>query len=154
MIAGCREGTDHSEKDPIPSHSASHSLPYSDPIPSILHSFSIPFSTILSLFPLHLIPFLRTEADAIEPNFHITKEKFHTPTSPSLSLFLFSSFTTMLETSSPIIVTGATGFIATYVVEELLKRGYRVRGTVRQLDSEKNNHLKALPHGTVHTTNG
>lgn len=35
--------------------------------------------------------------------------------------------------SSPVLVTGATGFIASRVIEGLLARGYTVRGTVRSL---------------------
>ncbi|MEI8033403.1 MAG: SDR family oxidoreductase [Chlorobiaceae bacterium] len=34
-------------------------------------------------------------------------------------------------TSKPVCVTGASGFIAAHIVRELLSRGYRVRGTVR-----------------------
>lgn len=34
-------------------------------------------------------------------------------------------------TSTPVCVTGASGFIATHIVCHLLARGYRVRGTVR-----------------------
>lgn len=36
--------------------------------------------------------------------------------------------------SSPIVVTGCTGFIAKHVIAELLKRGYAVRGTLRSLE--------------------
>lgn len=36
-------------------------------------------------------------------------------------------------TTVPVLVTGATGFIASRLVEQLLARGYRVRGTVRSL---------------------
>ena len=36
-----------------------------------------------------------------------------------------------------ILVTGATGFLATHVVKQLLEKGYRVRGTVRSLRDEK-----------------
>jgi dihydroflavonol-4-reductase len=35
-----------------------------------------------------------------------------------------------------VVVTGASGFIALHCVRELLERGYRVRGTVRDLASE------------------
>ena len=35
--------------------------------------------------------------------------------------------------SGPLLVTGASGFIASRIVEHLLARGYRVRGTVRSL---------------------
>ena len=41
-----------------------------------------------------------------------------------------------------ILVTGTTGFIAIHVVNQLLSDGYRVRGTVRSLDSIKTQDLK------------
>ena len=31
----------------------------------------------------------------------------------------------------PVVVTGASGFIAKYVIAELLRRGFHVRGTLR-----------------------
>ena len=34
----------------------------------------------------------------------------------------------------PVVVTGASGFIAKYVIAELLRRGYAVRGTLRAMD--------------------
>lgn len=36
-----------------------------------------------------------------------------------------------------ILVTGASGYIATHIVKQLLEEGYRVRGTVRSLKDEK-----------------
>ena len=36
-----------------------------------------------------------------------------------------------------LLVTGATGFIATHCILDLLNHGYQVRGTVRNLDSER-----------------
>jgi len=46
----------------------------------------------------------------------------------------------------PVCVTGASGYLATHVVERLLARGYRVRGTVRDPGRESSvTHLKALP---------
>lgn len=36
-----------------------------------------------------------------------------------------------------ILVTGASGYIATHIVKKLLEKGYRVRGTVRSLRDEK-----------------
>ena len=39
----------------------------------------------------------------------------------------------MPVSTKPVLVTGASGFIASRIVEQLLARGYRVRGTVRSL---------------------
>jgi nucleoside-diphosphate-sugar epimerase len=36
-----------------------------------------------------------------------------------------------------ILVTGASGFLATHVVKQLLEQGYRVRGTVRSVKDQK-----------------
>jgi dihydroflavonol-4-reductase len=47
-------------------------------------------------------------------------------------------------TDRPVCVTGASGFIASFVVEQLLARGYRVRGTVRSLKGDAS-HLTSLP---------
>jgi dihydroflavonol-4-reductase len=45
-----------------------------------------------------------------------------------------------------VCVTGASGFIGTHAVRELLERGHRVRGTVRDAaDAGKTAHLRALP---------
>jgi dihydroflavonol-4-reductase len=47
---------------------------------------------------------------------------------------------------SPVLVTGASGFIASRIVEQLLAKGYRVRGTVRSLEKERElAPLRALP---------
>src|SRR5437660_1538442 len=43
----------------------------------------------------------------------------------------------MPVTLSPVLVTGASGFIASRIVEQLLAKGYRVRGTVRSLNKER-----------------
>jgi len=40
-------------------------------------------------------------------------------------------------TTAPVLVTGASGFIAAHIVEQLLGKGYRVRGTVRSLKKER-----------------
>ncbi len=46
----------------------------------------------------------------------------------------------------PVCVTGASGYLAAHVVERLLARGYRVRGTVRDPKRESSvAHLEALP---------
>jgi nucleoside-diphosphate-sugar epimerase len=42
-----------------------------------------------------------------------------------------------LPLGSLILVTGATGFIATHIVNEVLKAGYKVRGTARSADKAK-----------------
>jgi nucleoside-diphosphate-sugar epimerase len=44
--------------------------------------------------------------------------------------------------SGKVLVTGANGFIAVYVIKDLLERGYTIRGTVRSLS--KTEHLKKL----------
>ncbi|WCJ40392.1 NAD(P)-binding Rossmann-fold superfamily protein [Euphorbia peplus] len=43
-----------------------------------------------------------------------------------------------------VCVTGAGGFIASWIVKLLLDRGYSVRGTVRNPDDPKNGHLRSL----------
>ncbi len=35
---------------------------------------------------------------------------------------------------SLVLVSGATGFVASHIIKQLLERGYRVRGTVRDLE--------------------
>lgn len=46
---------------------------------------------------------------------------------------------------SKYLVTGASGYIAMHVVDQLLKQGYHVRGTIRSLnDKEKVESLKKL----------
>lgn len=46
-----------------------------------------------------------------------------------------------------VCVTGAGGYVASWVVKELLAKGYFVHGTVRDPDDEKKNgHLKKLEH--------
>ncbi|GMH03600.1 hypothetical protein Nepgr_005439 [Nepenthes gracilis] len=43
-----------------------------------------------------------------------------------------------------VCVTGAGGFIASWIVKLLLERGYTVKGTVRNPEDPKNGHLKEL----------
>ncbi|KAJ4007482.1 hypothetical protein NW752_007538 [Fusarium irregulare] len=45
-----------------------------------------------------------------------------------------STPTPSIPTGSWVLVTGATGFIASHVVRQFLQRGYKVRGTARNLD--------------------
>lgn len=45
-------------------------------------------------------------------------------------------------TSGKILVTGANGYIAVWVVQNLLEQGFSVRGTVRS--EEKGTHLKEI----------
>ncbi len=57
---------------------------------------------------------------------------------------------TMEQAAPTAVVTGATGFVASELVKQLLEKGYTVRGTVRSLHNEsKVQHLqrlgKALP---------
>jgi nucleoside-diphosphate-sugar epimerase len=44
------------------------------------------------------------------------------------------------NTGAKVLVTGANGYIALHVVDQLLKAGYAVRGTVRS--AQKTEHLK------------
>jgi dihydroflavonol-4-reductase len=49
-------------------------------------------------------------------------------------------------TQAPVFVTGASGFVASRIVEQLLAKGYRVRGTVRSLKKERElAGVRALP---------
>jgi nucleoside-diphosphate-sugar epimerase len=49
-------------------------------------------------------------------------------------------------TEKPVCVTGASGFIATHIVKQLLDKGYKVKGTVRSLkDRSKYSYLDNLP---------
>src|SRR5689334_6464055 len=49
-------------------------------------------------------------------------------------------------TQAPVLVTGASGFVASRIVEQLLAKGYRVRGTVRTLKKERElAGVRALP---------
>lgn len=40
-------------------------------------------------------------------------------------------------TSSPILVTGATGFLGGHIVQQLLAKGYKVRATVKDISNAK-----------------
>ncbi|CAI7761665.1 unnamed protein product [Closterium sp. NIES-54] len=50
-----------------------------------------------------------------------------------------------------VCVTGAAGFIGSYVVKMLVERGYHVRGTVRDLHDPRTNWLRGLADGTPGT---
>uniref|UniRef100_A0A453L4L6 NAD-dependent epimerase/dehydratase domain-containing protein n=1 Tax=Aegilops tauschii subsp. strangulata TaxID=200361 RepID=A0A453L4L6_AEGTS len=47
-----------------------------------------------------------------------------------------------------VCVTGAAGFIASWLVKLLLSRGYTVRGTVRDLGEKKTGHLRSLENAS------
>ena len=49
-------------------------------------------------------------------------------------------------TTAPVLVTGATGFVAAEIIKQLLGADYRVRGTTRDVArSEVDGHLASLP---------
>ena len=48
----------------------------------------------------------------------------------------------IVQPGAKVLVTGANGFVAIWVVKTLLEQGYAVRGTVRS--SEKGNHLMSM----------
>jgi nucleoside-diphosphate-sugar epimerase len=49
-------------------------------------------------------------------------------------------------TNAPVLVTGASGFIASRIVEQLLAKGYRVRGSIRSLKKDRDlAPIRALP---------
>lgn len=51
------------------------------------------------------------------------------------------------------LVTGATGYLAGWVIHDLLKIGYKVRGTVRSLaNKERYEALYKLPHAKENLT--
>lgn len=51
----------------------------------------------------------------------------------------------MFDSTKPVLVTGAAGYMASWVVEQLLRQGRTVRGTVRDLsDTAKTRHLHEL----------
>ena len=50
----------------------------------------------------------------------------------------------MAESAPPLVlVTGASGFVSTWLIKELLEKGeYRVRGTVRDKSKEEKVHMR------------
>lgn len=51
----------------------------------------------------------------------------------------------VIDTAKPILVTGAGGYIASWIIEYLLEKGYRVRGTVRSLAAnDRLAHLESM----------
>ena len=50
----------------------------------------------------------------------------------------------MVPSAGPVCVTGAGGFIASWIVRGLLERGYTVHGSVRD-PARSGVHIKALP---------
>lgn len=49
-----------------------------------------------------------------------------------------ASKTTNGTSSEPVLITGASGFVAAHVLNEFLEHGYSVRGTVRSEESANN----------------
>ncbi len=56
---------------------------------------------------------------------------------------------TMMTTTAPILVTGATGYIAGWVIKQLLEQGYTVHATVRDLTKSSSfQHLEQIASQT------
>lgn len=57
-----------------------------------------------------------------------------------------SAHTITFESSDPVLITGANGYVGSHIVRAALEAGLSVRGTVRDShDSQKTQHLQALP---------
>eukprot|EP00941_MAST-03F_sp_MAST-3F-sp1_P001387 g1387.t1 len=54
--------------------------------------------------------------------------------------------------SSTVCVTGASGYLASELVKQLLEKGYYVRGTVRSKTADRVKHLLALPYAKERLT--
>ena len=62
-----------------------------------------------------------------------------------LSLLSVCVITVLPLSVTVVLVTGASGYIATHVIKQLQEAGYQVRGTVRSLSDEaKVKHLNDL----------
>ncbi|WP_316252220.1 NmrA family NAD(P)-binding protein [Mycolicibacter heraklionensis] len=56
---------------------------------------------------------------------------------------------TTIDPSAPVLVTGGSGYIASWIVRYLLEDGHMVRATVRDPEKPRGlEHLHALAHGT------
>ena len=51
-----------------------------------------------------------------------------------------------LCTKAPVLVTGASSFIGGHLINQLLQRGYKVKGTVRSKETSTFDHLMRLPN--------
>ena len=65
-------------------------------------------------------------------NLPILENREYTPTTPYLDIM--SSSNTAIAPGSWILVTGASGFLASHLISQFLKRGFKVRGTVRDVE--------------------
>ena len=56
----------------------------------------------------------------------------------------------VVQPGAKILVTGANGYVAVWVVKTLLEGGYSVRGTVRSIQSKGGAYLKSYfaPYGS------
>lgn len=54
-----------------------------------------------------------------------------------------------MQTDSPILVTGASGFVAIHTIIQLLQQGYKVRGTLRNLAGESQLRETVAKHAQI-----
>ncbi|RRT40480.1 hypothetical protein B296_00056872 [Ensete ventricosum] len=115
---------------------------------------------VVYLSTYSLPPFCHTSHFSMAYKLHLVWFLLFSPTPPSLVASVWNLHITPLspinaismtiEAVAPtgngqtVCVTGAGGFIASWLVKLLLEKGYTVKGTVRSPDDPKNAHLKAM----------
>ena len=120
---------------------------------------AVPVALLLAFFTGPACTTLILKGHDYEMNYHIISACIHmqiiasrkerrSPGKLSVILVLYQSRTMAPQTQSAAytaVVSGASGFIGTELVKQLLEKGYTVRGTVRSTsNSDKTQHLTKL----------